>query len=50
MCLYLTLDISSMDFLKSIMDGKLVDVKDVDGSPVTDGPNGNNVSPTEVTK
>ncbi|KAL5071691.1 hypothetical protein RYX36_022578 [Vicia faba] len=50
MCLYPTLDISSVDFFKSIVDGKLVDVEDVDGRPVTDGPNGNDVSSDEVTK
>ncbi|KAL5081731.1 hypothetical protein RYX36_010152 [Vicia faba] len=50
MCLYLTLNISSVDFFKSILDGKLVDMEDVNGSPVTNGPDGNDASPTEVTK
>ncbi|KAL5052678.1 hypothetical protein RYX36_033360 [Vicia faba] len=50
MGLYPTLDISSVDFFKIIMDGKLVDMEDVDGSSVTDGPDGNDASPFEVTK
>ncbi|KAL5080869.1 hypothetical protein RYX36_009290 [Vicia faba] len=50
MCLYPILDISSVDFFNSIMDGKLVDVEDIDGSLVTDGPYGNGASPAEVTK
>ncbi|KAL5059656.1 hypothetical protein RYX36_031260, partial [Vicia faba] len=50
MSLYPTLDISSVDFFKSIVDGKLVDMKDVDGSPVADDPDGNDTFPSEVTK
>ena len=50
MCLYPTLDISSVDFFKSIVDGKLMDVEDVDGSPVIDGLDGNDASLAEVTK
>ncbi|CAI8614512.1 unnamed protein product [Vicia faba] len=49
-CLYPTLDISSVDFFKSIVDGKLMDVEDVDGSPVIDGLDGNDASLAEVTK
>ncbi|KAL5065925.1 hypothetical protein RYX36_027662 [Vicia faba] len=49
-CLYPTLDISYVDFFKSIVDGKMVDLGDVDGSLVTNGPDGNDVSLVEVTK
>ncbi|KAL5060094.1 hypothetical protein RYX36_031698 [Vicia faba] len=33
MYLYPTLDVSSVDFFKSVMDGKLVDMEDVNGFP-----------------
>ncbi|KAL5082740.1 hypothetical protein RYX36_011161 [Vicia faba] len=51
-CLYPTLDISSVDFFKSIVDGKLVDMdaEDSDGSSVTNGPDGNDASQADVTK